>query len=68
MERVEKEVRVELHPQRLQLRLCELARELSGQRFAFAKFSVVIPRVPGADDHGIDREIVMHAISQQAVQ
>src|SRR6185369_3848565 len=42
--------------------------ELSGLRFTFAKFSVVIPCVPGADDHGIHREIVVCAISQQTAQ
>src|SRR5581483_11726214 len=67
VQRVEEEVRVELHPERLQLRLRELRFELRGPQLPLARFAVVVERVADPDERPPRQEIeVSHNRQQRA--
>jgi len=57
VQRVEEEVRVQLHSQRLELRLCELRFETCRQKFALTILAIVVERVTDADHAAIDQQI-----------
>src|SRR5581483_4690242 len=56
IERIEEEVRLELHPQRLQLRARQLARQLSAAQLAIAALHVEVERQPGEENHPVRRQ------------
>jgi len=67
IERIEQEVRVELHLQRLQLSLRELRSQLSGTHFTFPEFLVVFAPIPDAKNGPIREEVDVKIHNERAL-
>ena len=68
VERVEKEMRVKLHLQRLQSRFGQPLFQFRRAQFAFVEFPIKIKCVTHADDDPIDEQVVEERGDQRAVE
>ena len=57
VQRVEEKVWMQLHAQRIQLRLCELRFESRRQKLALAIFAIVVERVTDSDHGAINQQV-----------
>ena len=64
VERIEQEVRVELHFEHLQLRLSQPGFELGGAALAVAKLAVIVEGVDDNNDAPVDPD-VQHGVRDQ---
>src|SRR5690348_1696572 len=57
VERVEEKVRMQLHAQRVELRLGQLRFEPRGEYFALAIFAIVVKRITDPDHRAVNQQI-----------
>src|SRR5207237_2414720 len=68
VERVEEEVRVQLHLERLQLRAAQLRFKLRGERLALLIAAIVFDRVADADDDKVGQQVDVKLLGREVIE